>query len=112
VGHRQSPFFQGTADHIRTVAIRTIKEILFMHGRVSKDPILSDPPQDLAPDQNTLPSLALSRSQFIKEVEQKFKLSELLVEDAMVLEELAVRSGSVRMQSEVCCLPADVSCSW
>lgn len=83
-----------------------------MHGRVSQDPILSDPPQDLALDESKLPSLALSRSQFIKEVEKKFKLSELLVEDAMVLEEQAVRSGSVRMQSEVCFLSADVSCTW
>jgi|NorSeaMetagenome_1021524.scaffolds.fasta_scaffold87265_2 hypothetical protein len=80
-----------------------------MHGRVSKNPVQADPPQELA--ENKLPSLALSRSQFIREVEQTLKLSELIVEDALALEEQAVRSGSVRLQSEVCSLSAGLSCA-
>ena len=58
-----------------------------------------DPPQDLAPGK--APSLSVSRSLFIREAERRFKVSELLMQDLLVLEEKAVRDGSMRLQSEV-----------
>jgi hypothetical protein len=86
-------------DIARTKTIRTIKELLFLHGRVRAKPVQVDPPQDLAPGK--APSLSVSRSLFIREAERRFKVSELIMQDLLVLEEKAVRDGSMRLQSEV-----------
>ena len=70
-----------------------------MHGRVSKNPVQADPPQELA--ENKLPSLALSRSQFIREVEQTLKLSELIVEDALALEQRKSKKAELQSALEL-----------
>jgi len=79
------------------MAIRSIKELLFMHQRVDK-PTLRDPPK-LLPE-NKAPKLAISRAQFVKEAEKEWKVSELLFEDVVALESDVMLSGSVRLQSE------------
>jgi hypothetical protein len=58
-----------------------------------------DPPRDLAPGRN--PSLNASRALFIREAEKKWNVSTLLLEDLLILEDAAVRTGSMRLQSEV-----------
>ena len=70
-----------------------------MHGRVSAKPIINDPPILLGEGKD--PNLGISRAQFILEAEKLCKVSELLVEDLMALEDQGMRSGSMRLQSEV-----------
>jgi hypothetical protein len=91
----------------RTKAVRSLRELVFMHGRVdfAVEP-LEDPPARLPADQG--PSLSVSRSQFIREAEKRWRVSEILLQDLLVLEEQALRSGAVRLQSEVCKLPCGV----
>ena len=91
----------------RTKAVRTIQTLLFMHSRVLSKPPQDDPPRDLAPGKN--PSLNVSRALFIREAEKKWNVSSLLVEDLLILEDAAVRGGSLRLQSEVCA--SFVSCT-
>jgi hypothetical protein len=85
---------------VRTTAIRAIKEIIFMHDRINTLPEVfeKDPPSEYG---GKHPSLGISRAQFIREAEKEWRVSELLVEDVLVLEEQAMRKGSVWLQSDV-----------
>ena len=93
-------------DHERTMAVRALKELVFIHrrGNLLKwdendvSLVREDPPETLRPDHD--PSLSVSRSQFIREAEKNWNISEVLLEDALILEDHALQSGTVRLQSE------------
>ena len=93
-------------DHERTMAVRALKELVFIHRRGNQlkwdendvSLVREDPPETLRPDHD--PSLSVSRSQFIREAEKNWNISEVLLEDALILEDHALQSGTVRLQSE------------
>lgn len=99
VGKAACVVWRQATDIARTKAVRTIKELLFMHARVDEKAGAVDPPHDLAVGK--APSLRVSRSLFVREAEKKWKVSELVLENLLVMEEKAVRDGSMRLQSEV-----------